>query len=509
MNSNPPRDFLAEATTLALQLDPVSWEFDLSDREFDFSTRFTAFQQQQFGRDAALATGTMMRDSKVCSLYQPLLGIPTVSTQEAVCMESGVVPPRGASSNSGSDADWEPEEPILKQRSSTSEDSKLRVREKGKTAQQKWLQKYKERQEEKNRKMERLQQQLAVAQKQLAVARKEKVEVEAHADVLERALMKMSMEKAQVQTDETPIFIPSLGWTSFDPRGCVVLCVVFDPPKKLTAKQAATITLRDHAKLWIEYVIKARECLARATPSRGQDCPHLVKLKALLDERHGFLAWTAANNLTVIHRLTSCSLESDPPRPKTAGVNHKQYADLLAKLDLTPQQSRSMVESRNLYLLSIGFHSASLARMQSQVMALDPTPNESLRNSSYLKWADMSRAMQEAVEEIHLCHVRLHFDLYHGPEALSAYQAGLLLIECFPYLPDLIALVRELASSHKAPSSEELLMKGAMRYAEKQGAADISVSCEPYVPVIDKVGDLIQKVRLWEDCPAGDTIVSR
>jgi hypothetical protein len=56
-----------------------------------------------------------------------------------------------------------------------------------------------ERQEEKNRKMERLQQQLAVAQKQLAVARKEKVEVEAHADVLERALMKMSMEKAQVQ----------------------------------------------------------------------------------------------------------------------------------------------------------------------------------------------------------------------------------------------------------------------------------------------------------------------
>jgi hypothetical protein len=54
-----------------------------------------------------------------------------------------------------------------------------------------------------------------------------------------------------------------------------------------------------------------------------------------------------------------------------------------------------------------------------------------------------------------------------------------LLIECFPYLPDLIALVRELASSHKAPSSEELLMKGAMRYAEKQGAAYISVLPPP------------------------------
>ena len=50
------------------------------------------------------------------------------------------------------------------------------------------------------------------------------------------------------------------------------------------------------------------------------------------------------------------------------------------------------------------------------MQALDPTPNESLRNSSYTKWADMSRALQEAVEDIHLCHVRLHFDLYHGPQ---------------------------------------------------------------------------------------------
>jgi len=55
-NDSPQRDFLAEATNLALQLDPVSWEFDLSDRDFDYSTRFTTFQQQHFGRDAALST---------------------------------------------------------------------------------------------------------------------------------------------------------------------------------------------------------------------------------------------------------------------------------------------------------------------------------------------------------------------------------------------------------------------------------------------------------------------
>lgn len=172
----------------------------------------------------------------------------------------------------------------------------------------------------------------------------------------------------------------------------------------------------------------------------------------MLDERHGFLAWTAANNLTIIHRLTTCNLECDPPRPKTAVPNPKQYADLLVdpppplhflkassyfvslhacmpasnpcepsdrheaemlvgphscmpaclmasarhhlqprqvrllswvpnlqtKLELNPKQSTALVESRNLYLLSIGFHSASLARLQSQVMVHLPTRSPSL-----------------------------------------------------------------------------------------------------------------------------------
>lgn len=60
-------------------------------------------------------------------------------------------------------------------------------------------------------------------------------------------------------------------------------------------------------------------------------------------------------------------------------------------------------------------------------------------------------------------------------QALTPYQAGTLLVECFPYTPDLIALVKELAIAQKAPSSQELLSKGASRYAEKQGAADIKV----------------------------------
>lgn len=53
-----------------------------------------------------------------------------------------------------------------------------------------------------------------------------------------------------LQTPESPAFIPSLGWTIFDPRGSVVLSAVFDQPKMLTPKEAATISLRDFARLW-------------------------------------------------------------------------------------------------------------------------------------------------------------------------------------------------------------------------------------------------------------------
>ena len=212
-------------------------------------------------------------------------------------------------------------------------------------------------------------------------------------------------------------------------------------------------------------------------------------MQALLDERHGHLSYTAAQNPTVIHRLTRCKV-TDPPEPD-APVNPEFYSNILVrphghrhmtrvltysqsgldprvlaftaqetvrvmqrKVELSAEQKAALVESRNAYLMGVGFYSAALARLQSQLMvrncccrcscarppccaapwpasaclcqggcekqgtpclqALDPTPQESLRNSSYVKWAEASRALQETVEEIHLCHVRLHFDLYHG-----------------------------------------------------------------------------------------------
>ena len=61
-------------------------------------------------------------------------------------------------------------------------------------------------------------------------------------------------------------------------------------------------------------------------------------------------------------------------------------------------------------------------------------------------------------------------------QALTPFQAGRMLVESFPYLPDVIALVRELANECSAPSAVELLKAGAMSYAERQGAADIKVN---------------------------------
>ena len=53
--SEPQRDFLAEATNLALQLDPVSWDFDLSDRDVNEDIHICNKQQLYFN-NTALAT---------------------------------------------------------------------------------------------------------------------------------------------------------------------------------------------------------------------------------------------------------------------------------------------------------------------------------------------------------------------------------------------------------------------------------------------------------------------
>ena len=50
----PQRDFLAEATNLALQLDPVSWDFDLTDRDENVDSQIC--NKQLYFNNTALAT---------------------------------------------------------------------------------------------------------------------------------------------------------------------------------------------------------------------------------------------------------------------------------------------------------------------------------------------------------------------------------------------------------------------------------------------------------------------
>lgn len=52
------------------------------------------------------------------------------------------------------------------------------------------------------------------------------------------------------QKPSEPVFIPALGWRSFDPKGSIVLSVVFDQPRKLTSEQVNRISVRDHCRLW-------------------------------------------------------------------------------------------------------------------------------------------------------------------------------------------------------------------------------------------------------------------
>lgn len=61
-----------------------------------------------------------------------------------------------------------------------------------------------------------------------------------------------------LQTKSSPIFIPALGWTSFEPKGSIVLSAIFSSPKKMSAEEVARISLRDHMRLW-----KVRDLLFR------------------------------------------------------------------------------------------------------------------------------------------------------------------------------------------------------------------------------------------------------
>ena len=62
---------------------------------------------------------------------------------------------------------------------------------------------------------------------------------------------------------------------------------------------------------------------------------------------------------------------------------------------------------------------------------------------------------------------------------------------------DMIQLVKELAAEMGAPSSEELLHVGALKYQEKNGGSDIKYcAAQPYIPVVDKISDLYERASI-------------
>ena len=44
-----------------------------------------------------------------------------------------------------------------------------------------------------------------------------------------------------------------------------------------------------------------------------------MDVQALLDERHGFLSWTSANNLSMVHKLACSNLDSNQSKSKATG----------------------------------------------------------------------------------------------------------------------------------------------------------------------------------------------
>lgn len=88
-------------------------------------------------------------------------------------------------------------------------------------------------------------------------------------------------------------------------------------------------------------------------------------------------------------------------------------------------------------------------------------------------------------------------------QALSAYQAGTLLVECFPYMPDVIMLMRELAISQEAVSSHEILRRGAESFSEKRNTAKEEVTSQRTVLTRQPHKEAMSR---WISCiPGGPT----
>lgn len=323
-----------------------------------------------------------------------------------------------------------------------------RTKAKNKKAQKKFRQKQKERHAELERSAAELSERLKRTLSEVDGLQNQK-------KVLEIALSRNTEAASTApptQESEEPLFIPAQGFERFSSKAGILMEVLFVPPKRFSHEQAIRLSLKDHSRIWKLQCQQANELLKSG--ASDPDSAAGKKLRALLNERHGLLALTSVNNPVIMHKLMTSKLV-DPPVPDHQPPPPEFWQRILEAMMLTPEQQDCLLKARNTYLAEVGRLLEERRKLQTTLRGLDTGFKSALGDKArtHVLWAEAVRALQDNVDEFHICHCLFMVTVYSHGQGFTVAQEASLLVESFPHAPDVFALLKELAVMRGEPAA--------------------------------------------------------
>lgn len=346
----------------------------------------------------------------------------------------------------------------------TKAEKTTRMREKNKTAQKRW----RDRQKAKLTDSEKKLSELSAKLEHISI---EKSALENRNNILEKVLVMRDQEickfKAEdhslhhqaEQQQQTP-FTMQDGY-----RSNAYLNISVRDNARITCEALKSMSSTELTKLWKEYVNKLAVMLLEA---RGNDHSAVqAQIDRLVNECSAICASLAMSNPSAIRTL-HCS-NFDGALMVQQGPSSSKWLSISRSINLSTQQKKELLAGRHYYLSKM---SEVLRQRESLLNTLEGVHGTKTTQHAlaldYVTMAGVLDRLQANIQEDH--QLTCGFLYATWKRVMTLFQRGNVIVQSYPYFPDMLAVANAIAADDHAAAAETLLQQTSFP-SEVAGAA--------------------------------------
>ncbi|KAK9814585.1 hypothetical protein WJX72_008219 [[Myrmecia] bisecta] len=218
------------------------------------------------------------------------------------------------------------------------------------------------------------------------------------------------------------------------------------PDRKITVEELTSWTVRDHIAVYEDFIEQMSIYFKTGTHD-PYSTRRVTRMAQLLRDLTKVFPPEATMECTAIMK-SEARMRHGPPDPAI-------WPMMLAALQLSPAQRARALEARCTLLTTIGRiieeRRKIIASLQAAMPTTDPDDQDAVRFLTATRAAEQLRG---GLEEERACIINFMHGMTH--EVLTPLQEARCLVEARPWLPDMLALTKELAAAAGLGSAEAL-----------------------------------------------------